>query len=186
MSNFLRHDSCPKCGSSDGLAIYDDNEHCFVCNYHKNYDNKEGNIKPLDKHPVRHAADRPITPLTQIEQPAIKDRKISSATVNKYKVIVDTNDGNGVSHVYPYFDEDGTHVANKVRRKGEKAFYWEGDVGRGSLFGQTLFPAGGKAITIVEGECDALAGFQLTGSRYPCVSVKSASEAKRNLSLIHI
>ena len=32
----------------------------------------------------------------------------------------------------------------------------------------------------MEGECDALAGFQLTGSRYPCVSVKSASEAKRN------
>lgn len=115
-----------------------------------------------------------------MEQIAIKDRCINSGTVNKYKVTVNTNPQSVVGHVYPYFDENGAHVANKIRRKGEKAFYWEGDVGRGTLFGQQLFPGGGKAITVVEGECDALAGFQLTGSRYPCVSVKSASEAKRN------
>lgn len=115
-----------------------------------------------------------------MDQIAIKDRCINAGTVNKYKVTINTNPQSPVGHVYPYFDENGAHVANKVRRKGEKAFYWEGDVGRGTLFGQQLFPAGGKAITVVEGECDALAGFQLTGSRYPCVSVKSASEAKRN------
>lgn len=174
MSKFLRHDSCEKCGSSDGLAVYEDNKHCFVCGYH------EGEENISDKHEIKHAIDRAITPLPTQDQIAIKDRAISSGTVNKYKVSVNTNPESQVSHVYPYFDEDGTHVANKVRRKGEKAFYWEGDVGRGTLFGQNLFPAGGKAITVVEGECDALAGFQLTGSRYPCVSVKSASEAKKN------
>lgn len=134
----------------------------------------------MDAHPVRHAADRDLTPVPQKEQIAIKDRGIWADTVNKYKVTVNTNPESVVGHVYPYFDEAGSHVANKVRRKGEKAFYWEGDVSSGCLFGQQLFPAGGKAITIVEGECDALAGFQLTGSRYPCVSIKSASEAKRN------
>lgn len=174
MSKFIKHEGCPNCGSSDGLAVYEDNKHCFVCGYHEG----EGNIP--DKHEVRHAVDRNLTPIPQGEQIAIRDRGISSGTVNKYKVSVNTNPESPVGHVYPYFDENGAHVANKVRRKGEKAFYWEGDVQRGTLFGQQLFPAGGKAITIVEGECDALAGFQLTGSRYPCVSVKSASEAKKN------
>ncbi len=176
MSKFLRHTNCPECGSSDGLAVYSDNENCFVCNYHR----VTGDDDISDKHETRHAKDRDLTPLPAGEQIAIRDRGISSGTVNKYKVTVNTNPESLVGHVYPYFDSDGSHVANKVRRKGEKAFYWEGDVGRGVLFGQQLFPSGGKAITVVEGECDALAGFQLTGSRYPCVSVKSASEAKRN------
>lgn len=174
MSRFIKHDKCPKCGSSDGLAIYEDNSHCFVCSYHVG----ENNI--ADAHPVRHAVDRDLTPLPQFEQVAMKDRGISAGAVNKYKVTVNQNPESVVGHVYPYYDADGSHVANKIRRKGEKSFYWEGEVGRGCLFGQQLFPAGGKAITLVEGECDALAGFQLTGSRYPCVSVKSASEAKRN------
>lgn len=179
MSKFVRHDDCPSCGREQKLAVYDDNEHCFHpnCGYHKNY-NGENDIP--DKHEVRHAVDRNLTPVPVGEQIAIKDRGINSATVNKYKVTVNTNPESQAAHVYPYFDENSAHVANKVRRKGEKAFYWEGDVGRGTLFGQQLFPAGGKAITIVEGECDALAGYQLTGSRYPCVSVKSASDAKRN------
>jgi twinkle protein len=174
LSRFLRHEGCPSCGSSDGLAVYEDNSNCFVCGYH------EGEKNIADKHEVRHAADRNLTPLPGGEQVAIKDRAIGAGAVNKYKVTVNTNPESQVGHVYPYFDENGAHVANKVRRKGEKAFYWDGDVQRGLLFGQQLFPAGGKAVTIVEGECDALAGFQLTGSRYPCVSVKSASEAKRN------
>jgi twinkle protein len=178
MSKFRHHSSCPECGSSDGLAIYEDNENCFVCPYHKNYD--EGEDRISDKNEVRHAADRNLTPVSVQEQIAIRDRGIAAGSVNKYKVTVNTNPESPISHVYPYFDINGAHVANKVRRKGEKAFFWEGDVGAGTLFGQQLFPAGGRAITIVEGECDALAGFQLTGSKYPCVSVKSSSEAKRN------
>lgn len=177
MSKFSHHEGCPKCGSSDGLAVYEDNKHCFVCGYHEG-DIGENNIS--DVHNIKHAADRELTPVAQHEQLAMKDRFINANTVNKYKVTVNNNPESPIAHVYPYFDENGAHVSNKVRRKGEKAFYWEGDVAKGTLFGQQLFPAGGKAITIVEGECDALAGFQLTGSRYPCVSVKSASEAKRN------
>jgi twinkle protein len=178
MSKFIKHTKCGECGSSDGLAVYEDHEHCFVCGFHSG--NGKGTTVISDQHEVRHAADRQLTPLPGGEQIAIKDRGISAGAVNKFKVTVNTNPQSPAGHVYPYFDENGAHVANKVRRKGEKAFYWEGDVQAGTLFGQQLFPAGGKAITVVEGECDALAGFQLTGSRYPCVSVKSASEAKKN------
>ena len=42
-SNFLRHAPCPAagCNSSDGLAVYDDHEHCFVCGYDKQYKKKK-------------------------------------------------------------------------------------------------------------------------------------------------
>lgn len=176
MSKFIEHGPCPECGSSDALGIYDDNEHCFSCGYHKKY----GESIISDKHEVKHSADREVTGLPVYDQIAIKDRGINASTVNKYKVTVNTNPESIVGHIYPYFDEDGAHVANKVRRKGEKAFYTEGDISRARLFGQQLFQPGGKAITIVEGECDALAGFQLTGSRYPCVSVKNAAVAKKD------
>ena len=38
-STFVKHVGCPKCGSSDALAIYSDGgAHCFAagCNYHIN------------------------------------------------------------------------------------------------------------------------------------------------------
>jgi twinkle protein len=65
-----------------------------------------------------------------------------------------------------------------VKKEGKKGFYCEGDFSDSVLFGMQEFRAGGKAITIVEGELDALAAFELTGSRYPCVSVRGASSAR--------
>ena len=35
MSKFLRHTNCPRCGSKDNLAEYDDHFWCFGCKYHK-------------------------------------------------------------------------------------------------------------------------------------------------------
>ena len=32
---FLKHLPCPRCGSKDNLAEYEDNFHCFGCGYHK-------------------------------------------------------------------------------------------------------------------------------------------------------
>lgn len=35
MAHFLRHSSCPECGSRDNLALYSDGGgHCFGCGYH--------------------------------------------------------------------------------------------------------------------------------------------------------
>ncbi len=38
MSKFIRHTSCPKCGSRDNLAEYDDHVWCFGCKYYKTKD----------------------------------------------------------------------------------------------------------------------------------------------------
>jgi Zn ribbon nucleic-acid-binding protein len=35
LSKFIKHTSCPKCGSRDNLAEYDDHVWCFGCKYYK-------------------------------------------------------------------------------------------------------------------------------------------------------
>lgn len=116
-----------------------------------------------------------------VEFPHLAERKIRGETAKKYQVTNITDQSNEVLHVYPYFNADGVHVANKVRRRSTKGFSWEGDESQAGLFGQNIFPAGcAKTITIVEGECDAMAAYEMFGSRYPVVSVKSASTAARD------
>jgi len=111
----------------------------------------------------------------------LADRRISAATAKKYGVTNDRDESNEVKHVYPYYTRDGVHIANKLRRRSTKGFLWEGESSQAALFGQNVFPAGSaKAITIVEGECDALAAYEMQGSRYPVVSVKSAGQATKD------
>ncbi len=112
---------------------------------------------------------------------ALTDRRISKDTAKKFGVTVIQDETADIKHVYPYFNKDGYHAANKLRRRSTKAFMWEGEAGQATLFGQNLFPAGSaKAITLVEGECDAMAAYEMQGSRYPAVSVHSAASAAKN------
>lgn len=101
---------------------------------------------------------------------ALNDRKISRASAEKYGIW-----RNEDTTYFPYFN-DGKHLANKVR-KPDKEFYSEGDLKHSGLFGSQLFPAGSaKFITLVEGEYDAPAAFELMGSRWPVVSVRNGAD----------
>lgn len=177
MSKFIEgKKTCPQC-NKDNLAIYDDHVHCFTfeCDYHKFNNEKESKISQKTK-----VEDRPLTSLPLKEMPALKARKLDSSTVNKYKVTVNLNPDSNVEAVFPRFNEEGEHVANQVRFT-EKDFRCEGDIKGAGLFGQNLFPIGGKSVTVTEGYYDTMAAFQLTGSRYPNVGVMSASTAKREV-----
>lgn len=170
-SKFLKHISCASCGSSDANALYDDGHAvCFSCEaYTPPTDNYEGVRQPL-----KHGK---LTPIPQ-DFSAITDRKISKATAQKFGVTF----GGESKHIYPYFDDKKAHVANKQRNPG-KTFAVEGEWGRATLFGQQLFePGEAKYITIVEGECDAMAAYEMLGSRFPVVSVHSAGQAAKNVA----
>ena len=111
----------------------------------------------------------------------LADRKIAEATARKFQVQFQPNEK--VQHVYPYFDKQGRHVANKLRFQGpKKDFVCQGLWKEATLFGQQLWPPGSaKALTLVEGECDALAASEMQGNRFPTVSVKNgASGAVRD------
>jgi twinkle protein len=100
----------------------------------------------------------------------LTDRKISRASAEKYGIWRDE----GTTY-FPYFN-DGKHLANKVRYP-DKEFSVEGDLKHSGLFGAQLFPSGSaKFITLVEGEYDAPAAFELMGSRWPVVSVRNGAD----------
>jgi twinkle protein len=177
LSKFIKHDACPSCGSQDNLAVYDDHEYCFSmdCNHYKRYDTQETSITKQTPKP-QYA----INSLPSSSMPGIKHRRIDASTVQKYKVTVNTDPENPLEAVFPKFDSEGNHVANQLRF-ANKGFSHEGDTNCG-LFGQTAFPSGGRSITITEGYYDAMAAFQITGSRYPNVGVQSAQSAKKEIT----
>jgi twinkle protein len=103
----------------------------------------------------------------------LTDRKISLATAKKYGV-KSTMDGNKIqNHHYPYYN--GHELAATKIRKQDKKFSWTGSAKEVGLFGEHIFKAGGKFITLVEGECDAMAAYELMGSKWPVVSIKSGA-----------
>jgi twinkle protein len=114
--------------------------------------------------------DKPVTQLGK-NFTDLSDRKISRASAEKYGIWRD-----GEITYFPYFNGN-THDANKVRYP-DKEFSVQGNLGHCGLFGQNLFPAGSaKFITLVEGEYDAPSAYELMGSRWPCVSVRSGADA---------
>lgn len=172
-STFVRHVPCSKCGSDNNGALYDDGHvFCHVC---------QVTVESGTKSPTREARRvSNITPLTTVFR-AIPRRGLTEEAIKKFGIDVCLDKSIDVAHRYPYY-KDGHHVANKVRRRLEKNFYWEGDDKAAELFGQSLFPAGSaKSLTIVEGELDAPSAWLLTGSRYPVVSVKNAATAVKDI-----
>jgi twinkle protein len=165
----LKHTSCDVCGSSDANAQYDDGHtYCFSCQTHAHW-------ADADDFSVKQDAVKPrktvmIEPKGTIK--SIPDRGINLQTCEKYGVTQDAQ-----NHFYPYTDDSGTIVAYKTRRVAEKSFSINGTFHNARLFGQGLFHAGGKYVTIYEGELDALAGYQLTGSQWPSVSIRNGAQA---------
>lgn len=195
---------CPDCGSAKALSEYDDGRaYCHRCNKLTLKESVEEEqeesvferpvqenqlLRPEGPHPESGStfgAEEPsrarITPLAS-NFPALSDRSISHEAAEKYKVRAVLNDEiRNVRHVYPYFDKDGNHIGNKCRTKFSKGFFIEGDLSKSALFGQQAFPAGGRTLTCVEGEIDALSVYQMFGHKYPVVSVKSAATAVQNV-----
>ena len=169
MAFILTHQPCSECGSSDALSYNaDGSSKCFSC----------GNMTPPDNSLIIVAPEKKEVSMDFLSAfedgitASGNDRKITSDSMAKYGVV---RDGNNV--YFPYYDVDNNIVAAKVRGVKEKRFHTEGHWDKGLLFGQNLFSAGGKYVTITEGEYDAIAAFQAMGSKYACVSVRNGAEA---------
>lgn len=166
-SKFLKHIACDACGSSDGNSLYDDgHQYCHVCHTYIKGDGtttKKEPIKPMNKD---------LSFYDNASTLSIIDRGITSATCLAYGVRQDNS-----RHFYPYYDADGVMTAIKVRSVEDKQFSIAGDFKNAMLFGQNLFNKGGRYLTIVEGELDALAAYQMSGSKYPVVSIRNGAQA---------
>ena len=180
-SHFVKHEPCPSCGSKNNLARYSDGHAvCFTggCDH---YERATGEV--IESKPK---ANRTLE-MTGVVA-SIPDRRISEATCKKFGVTVEYDTEGKISkHHYPYFDKDtGAQTGNKSRIVSNKAFYASGTFDNVGLFGQQAFKGGGKYITIVEGEADALAVSEMFDGKWAVVSIRSGAsgavkDIKQNL-----
>jgi len=169
------HVACPKCGGKDPVAVNDDGSaKCFSCGeFMRDYEaaiQGEENVTDFSTY-QRNKMDN----LTG-EFYALSDRGISLETAKKYGVrSVKDQVGNICEHSYPYY-VNGEVAGYKVRKTKDKSFIWQGSPRGTGLFGSQAFQHGGKYITVVEGECDAMAAYEMMGSKWPVVSVKNGAQ----------
>jgi twinkle protein len=166
------HQPCKDCGSSDALSLNEDGStKCFSCGKFTpgNKNNVQTMNTPMRTHNPKETFDNGMyAPLV--------DRSISKETALKYGVkVVYNSEGQLAQHRYPYHINN-EHVGTKIRYIKDKDFKFEGTMSGSNLFGQQLFKEGGKYLTIVEGECDAMAAYELLGSKWAVVSIKNGAQ----------
>lgn len=177
-SVFLKHIGCPKCGSSNGNGLFDDGHtFCYVCKaYEKAPRATIEDLEGLGITSFKQTQPEGYKPVLEVfkntEAVHVVERGISAATMHHFGAGSD-----GKSYYFPYCDAAGKVIAAKVRSVEAKDFSIQGDWKHAVLFGQNKFTPGGKAITITEGEFDALAAYQLTGSRFPVVSIRNGAQS---------
>ena len=163
-SEFVAHEPCPNCGSSDANSVYSDgHKFCFAC---QTYTPAEGDT------PTHTMNNERVQFLGSAEQ--LHKRKISEATNAFYRIY---RYGNTLR--FPYYNDSGQVVGFKIKSK-KKDFHYEGGK-TDQLFGQHLFPTNGKRIVITEGELDAASCYEVM-SGWPMVSLPhGAASAKKDL-----
>ena len=168
----------PDCNSSDAYSIQDNGwGHCFSCGV--NIPPTKSNQGPLmETKKIKKPLE--LTPLAEVYKP-FPERGFTKETCQRYKIEVGGDDKNFEAK-YPMFDPDSGELVAKRVRGPNKSFFTEGELSKAGLYGQSFFPPGSaKYITVVEGQDDAAAAYQAMGSKYPVVSIHSASTAERDV-----
>lgn len=181
---FVKHKQpCHDCGGSDPVSVNDDGSaYCFSCNsYFRDYSTSEVH-EPIEDNTIDFSKHQFANNEGFVHRSfnALTDRGISLETAKKYGVKSKKSFDKIMDHSYPYFINN--EEASCKIRKHDKSFAWTSSPKGVGLFGEQLFKAGGKYITLVEGECDAMAAYELLGSKWPVVSIRSgASGAVRDV-----
>ncbi|WP_313196192.1 toprim domain-containing protein [Shinella zoogloeoides] len=174
-SSFVRKEPCPQCGSRDNLGRYSDGHgHCFGCGYHEPGD---GSAPSQSKIKGTKMQDPIVGEFREL-----KARGITEETCRKFGYIVGQNKHGKLVQAAPYYDEDRNLVGQKVR-DADKNFSFVGSMKTATLFGQHLWPAGGRRVVITEGEIDAMSVSQVQGNKWPVVSIPNGAQgAKKSLA----
>ena len=158
-------DDCNQKGrhpTSDAYCVdVDGGGYCFSC---KSYFR--------GKEPVKFSED-------ELKQQALyfPHRGLTEETLRKFGTFCRVIDETPLEAVLNYPN------GKKIRSLTKKAFTTTGDMSTPQLFGKDKFPAGSlRVVTITEGEHDAMAVYQMTNGSSACVSVRSSSSARVDLS----
>ena len=178
----IRKEPCPKCGSRDNLARYEDGgAHCFSigCGYYeKTGTDMEG------KTPISKTKDMKLPELGVFK--ALPNWKISEDTCRKMRYSMGTYSMRDPetelwydvkAHIVNVPNQSGQTVSSKIRM-ANKEFRYVGDTKQSGLVFQDVWPAGsGRKLVITEGEKDALAVCEIQERKYPVVSLPNGVES---------
>lgn len=180
------------CCSSDGVSVYADGSACcHACgaqlfphpskfNYFKWCDGESGEVsqsmsnqtKTLDS---EQKLELELRNYEKASYKGFKDRGISIQTAQFFGVKTDV-----AGNVYfPYYSKSTNRICGLKIRTPNKNFRIVGTVTGKEvmLFGQNKFKQGGKYCTIHEGEFDALAGYQMMGSKFVNISIPTGANS---------
>ena len=168
-SEFLMHTPCDKCGSSDANSLYTDGHtYCFAC---ETYGQSQEEAKVVEIMPVDF--------LTGKHEVLVK-RCLTEKTVKFWDYQTGSLNGK-TAQIANHKTPNGKVVGQKIRTAG-KEFSVRGNLKEAGLYGQWLWRDGGKNVTIVEGELDALSMSQAFDHKWAVVSLKTgAAGAKRDI-----
>ena len=163
-SRCVGHGPCPRCGSQDNLALYDDGHSwCFTpgCGYRDSKHNNE-RVEQVD--------------FVEGTYEELRKRRIGRETLEKWNYTTGTFKGKKVQ--IANYKKAGRVVGQKLRFPN-KDFLFIGDLKESGLYGQHLWRDSGKMVTVVEGEVDALSLSQALGNKWPVVSIPNGSAGAR-------
>lgn len=167
-SEFLHHEPCENCGSSDANSVYSDgHKYCFACGTHT----------PADGEPpetVTRSGGSEKSLSFQGEIKSVVSRGLSEDTCQKWQYRVGRYKDRP-AHFAFYLSDDRKPIAAKVRFP-DKSFKFIGNPKEVGLYGQWLWRNGGKMLVITEGEIDALTVSQLQGNKWPVVSIPNGAQ----------
>ena len=184
------HIPCPHCGSSDAVTKF---QHPKGHSYYKCFSGNCGRIWDEDKDSTvidfteQKAYRESMNTSSAVQMPndyAPGDnhwgRGLTEETFNAFGV---TCSEDGSILFFPHYDYNGNLTGYKQKTE-DKKFYWHGDARRSGLFGNKLFKDGTsrRAVTVTEGQEDAMAVYQMFGSKYAAVSIVAGAESAKNLS----
>lgn len=177
-SEFVRHEPCPSCGSSNNLARYTDGHaFCFGCRHYEKAENGEHMNQSFDETTVitqdRQEQDNVISFTGEVVD--LAKRSIRKDTCQFWSYRVGEFDGRPAQYAF-YLDVDTRRpIAAKVRDP-DKQFKFIGNAKKAPLYGQWLWRDAGKMLVVTEGEIDALSVSQLQNNKWPVVSVQNGAQ----------
>lgn len=172
MSRVVGRQHCPRCGSRDNVAVYEDGgQHCFTpgCGYHLSV---SGSIQ-MPPFVQNETQNQEITPILGSYVP-LKKRGISDITCKQFGYFKGTY-GDSEAYYWPIYDKERRLTGYKIR-KPNKQFVQHGTNPDNTFLGQEKWGSGGKLLVVFEGEYDCLSYAEIRKS-WPCVSLPNGADS---------
>lgn len=160
-----------KCNSGSGLQVFQKEDgsydgYCFACGSYEPdpYKDKPKGYKPVVLAKSREEIQKEIEEVDTFPTLALPDRNLRKDSLEYFGVKIGVSEEDGATpklHYYPY-TKDGEVVGYKVRLIENKRMWSLGNQRDVDLFGwQQAIATGAKKLIITEGECDAVAFYQI-------------------------